>query len=268
MIRDFCWDLWHWFFPFSRICAGRRLRRPAYETTLKYPPLLLAEYLSDPPDWFHPMKLVNLYQKNPLIKDPPEFIEDQAMAGDGEAAFLLGLAHLVDADDAELKDAERWIHRAALNGHTEAQLFMASWNLRQGPDGSINPALGIEWIRRAAESGNVGAQVSMAVLYDRGRYLPRDPKRAFRWYHRAYINGEIGAEVISTRLHAGFGVWRNTRAAKKWFRHAIKVEGFPAQKAVVKAKKESSNFLSLEERAFSIFIESNRHLYAPNCLIR
>jgi TPR repeat protein len=50
-------------------------------------------------------------------------------------------------------------------------------------------AAAARWTRRAAEHGAAGAQLAMAILYDQGRGVPKDPKAARQWAEKAAAQG-------------------------------------------------------------------------------
>jgi TPR repeat protein len=49
--------------------------------------------------------------------------------------------------------------------------------------------------RQAAEAGNPEAQLRLALSYDKGTGVPRDPKEALRWYSKAAVQGEPAAQA-------------------------------------------------------------------------
>jgi TPR repeat protein len=42
-----------------------------------------------------------------------------------------------------------------------------------------------EWFRQAAEQGLAGSQTTLAMLYEEGRGVEKDPEEAQRWYKLA-----------------------------------------------------------------------------------
>ncbi|MCG8017157.1 MAG: sel1 repeat family protein, partial [Candidatus Thiodiazotropha sp. 'RUGA'] len=43
----------------------------------------------------------------------------------------------------------------------------------------------VEWFKKAAEQGLAGSQTTLAMLYEEGRGVEKDPEEAKRWYKLA-----------------------------------------------------------------------------------
>jgi hypothetical protein len=46
-------------------------------------------------------------------------------------------------------------------------------------------AKAIAWFTKAAEQGLAGSQTTLAMLYEEGRGVDKNPELARHWYHRA-----------------------------------------------------------------------------------
>jgi hypothetical protein len=72
-----------------------------------------------------------------------------------------------------------------------------------------------------AEQGDANAQYNMALLYQAGKSVPKDPEMAEMWYVRAAKQGNVLAQYNLARMYYdGQGVPQNYGAALKWFTKA------------------------------------------------
>jgi TPR repeat protein len=72
-----------------------------------------------------------------------------------------------------------------------------------------------------AEQGDANAQYNMALLYQAGKSVPKDPEMAEMWYARAAVQGDVRAQYKLARMYYdGQGVPQNYGAALKWFTKA------------------------------------------------
>jgi hypothetical protein len=73
----------------------------------------------------------------------------------------------------------------------------------------------------AAEQGDANAQYNMALLYQAGKSVPKDPEMAEMWYARAAGQGDVRAQYNLARMYyEGQDVPQNYGAALKWFTKA------------------------------------------------
>ena len=72
-----------------------------------------------------------------------------------------------------------------------------------------------------AEQGNAKAQFNLGVIYDSGRGVPEDDRRAVFWYSEAAKRGDANAQNNLGVMYAnGRGVPKNDRQAMFWFHEA------------------------------------------------
>ncbi|HHH51339.1 MAG TPA: sel1 repeat family protein, partial [Campylobacterales bacterium] len=72
--------------------------------------------------------------------------------------------------------------------------------------------------RRAAKAGNPKAQFDLAVMYARGRYVSKNEKEAFNWFHKSARNGFVEAKYyMGISFEHGRGVKPNKYLARYWF---------------------------------------------------
>jgi len=56
-------------------------------------------------------------------------------------------------------------------------------------------------MEHAAREGHAKAQYLLGTLYERGRGVPRDSKKAIHWYRQAVNNGNMDAACPLARLY-------------------------------------------------------------------
>ena len=206
-------------FPCPKIQLSRD---QGYLISVKDPPISLAKAINSG-NKCSPA-FVNISNKYRFIEKDPKFIHEQAIAGDTEAQFLLGLVFYNDHDEQDLNLADHWIQRGAMGGNTHAMLFLAAKHLREAPESPVDGAIALQWVMKAAFAGNTMAQESLGEIYDRGLcYLPApDHHEAFKWWRKAAIQGsEKAMKTLSDRYMKGKGVWKNYRASRIWFRRTL-----------------------------------------------
>lgn len=91
----------------------------------------------------------------------------------------------VKADEDE---ALRWLKLSALHGHPIAQADYAYVLLEA--DKPETYAECAEWFRRSALQGKPSAMFNLAIMYQRGRGVPRNKITAYAWYMVAEIDGD------------------------------------------------------------------------------
>ncbi|QDG77607.1 tetratricopeptide repeat protein [Labrenzia sp. PHM005] len=73
-------------------------------------------------------------------------------------------------------------------------------------------------LKELANSGHIGAQTHLGTLYEHGRVVSKDDKKAYDWYRKAAGNGGIVAQHKLARLYEdGIGVDQDLRAARLWY---------------------------------------------------
>ena len=96
----------------------------------------------------------------------------------------------------------------------EAEDSIAGYSKRQLRK---RPAIGL--LKRAAESGHSEAQYRLAQHFEKGRYVKKSMKKAFKWYMDAANAGHIDAmERIGYCYEKGRGVKKNEPHAAKWYK--------------------------------------------------
>lgn len=112
-----------------------------------------------------------------------DYYEKAAMAGLPDAEYALAQVYDsgVGGRSRDLREARKWLEKAAAQNFDTAQLDLATW-LIEGHGGERDLEAGFAWMRAAARSGNVVAQSRLAKLYWRGLGTKGDPVSAAAWY--------------------------------------------------------------------------------------
>jgi len=123
----------------------------------------------------------------------------------------------VAKDDAE---AAKWYHKAAEQGHTEAQFNLAVMH-NAGEGVPKDDAEAAQWFQKAAEQGDKHAQFNLASMIYAGEGVPKDDAKAVYWYRQAAEHGlAIAQFTLGTIYRTGKGVPKADAEAAKWFQKA------------------------------------------------
>lgn len=156
-----------------------------------------------------------------LAPASPAFAQLQATAakGDAIAQFQLGLTLLLGEDTA---------HRAAVMGRG---VSIANGTVLSGAKLPAPHELeAAKWLHAAAEQGNSGAQLQLALCYLDPLSRSPDPTNGLRWLQAAANAGVPAAQFQLARFHQEGGVARKDAAeALRWLRRAAEVGYSPAQ---------------------------------------
>ena len=103
-----------------------------------------------------------------------EELERLARAGDATAQFQLAIRYTHgDGMRADYKQAVRWFHAAADQGHPGAQDSLGV-RYATGQGVPINLAEAAKWYRRAAEQGRANAQYNLARMSATGQGMAQN----------------------------------------------------------------------------------------------
>lgn len=119
----------------------------------------------------------------------------QAVGGDAEAQFSLGLGYSLGEGDArDLTQAIYWYREAAMQDHPLAQFNLAIM-LGQGQGIAKDPEAEERWFRRAAGGGDAGAQFQLGTKSHRASLSATTEQareariEAFKWLQLAANQG-------------------------------------------------------------------------------
>ena len=94
--------------------------------------------------------------------------------------------------EANRKEAQTWLERAAENGNTDAQYELGN-ALRDGLGVVQDYERAAKWLQLAALSGNANAQYALGQMYRLGMGLPTDNAKAYTWFNLAAAQDVAGA---------------------------------------------------------------------------
>ena len=145
-------------------------------------------------------------------------------------------------------------HRSGSKGTIAAQIetdiddlpVLCPYSRRFG-DGSINsPSVNecfpsitsmAKRTKLAAENGEATAQISLGLMYEKGRYARQNNEKALKWLHLAAESGEAEARY---QLGAKYQRDRNDKEAVKWFKLAAAQGHAKAMSAMGRDKQGDS----------------------------
>ena len=112
---------------------------------------------------------------------------------------------------------------SVMEGNTDAQFYLALM-YEKGAGVPRNPNKAFKWYTLAAEQGSAEAMFKLGVYhYDGSGGAAKDAEKAMAWFGDAAGQGIVGAQFNVGLMHAkGLGVERDYALAAKWFRVAAK----------------------------------------------
>ena len=127
----------------------------------------------------------------------PYTVMREAKSGLASSQFLLGLLYTTGAESEVIAPdphkAREWYEKAALQGHTVAQLALASI-YEQGHYVERDVDKAKMWYEKAALQGVAPAQVRMGEFYERGLGVEQDFAKAMEWYKLAVLQNNAEAK--------------------------------------------------------------------------
>ena len=106
------------------------------------------------------------------------------------------------------------------------ELFGVAIAFRDGLEVPRDQKKALKWFLLAAKKGLKTAQLEMAFIYDKGLGVTPSKSQAAKWFYNAAAQGEAYAQfTLARRLGTGTGVRKNEAQAVKWYRMAAK-QGF------------------------------------------
>ena len=113
----------------------------------------------------------------------------------------------------------------------------------------------IEQLRAKAEQGDALAQFTLGEMYEKGRGVPQDDKRAAAWYRKSAEQGFANAQVnLGWKYDKGQGVPQDFAQAYMWLnlaaaqgnKTAIKARDLAVKKAYTPSQIEEGQRLARE----------------------
>ena len=137
----------------------------------------------------------------------------------------------------DLAEAKKWIRKAAEQGNSDAQKWLASngaEHVTAPPEPTTTASqtsghsdnlsmekMQIDHNRIAAENGDAIAQNILGVMYADGNGVSKDPTEAVKWFRKAADQGNANGQVNLGVMYAnGTGIVKDTVKAGELFRKA------------------------------------------------
>lgn len=157
---------------------------------------------------------------------------------------LVDLLRELTSQDSGFLEAQR---KAARQGAVIAQGFLAVI-YEQGIGVRRDPAEAIRWFRKAADRGDATAQKYLGDVYRDGGAGRPDIREAMKWYLKAAEQGDGTAQITLGLIYErGMGVPRDAVQAYKWYTIALShVEG-SFRENIIQVRKRVSAGMSAAE---------------------
>lgn len=122
--------------------------------------------------------------------------------------------------------AMRLARQAAEAGNPEAQLRLAL-SYDQGTGVSRDPKEALKWYARAAAQGEPAAQAELGNMYENGVLVPENWDLAAKLYYTSAMQGwKVGQFLLGRAFEFGIAVPQNRQSAIEWFQRAA-AQGAP-----------------------------------------
>ena len=138
----------------------------------------------------------------------------KAKDGDAISQYRLGLEYLLGRVLLKNhKEAEKWLLKAAKQGHIESQDTLGGMYRID----LLDYEKAVKWYLKASEQGHAKAQYELGMMYYVGKGVRESNKEAFRWVHRSAVQGEIQAQsILGIMYFEGQGIPKNYVQAYMW----------------------------------------------------
>jgi TPR repeat protein len=94
----------------------------------------------------------------------------------------------------------------------------------------LSPELELAALTKNAEAGDAQAQLSLGVMYAKGKGVPKDAAKAVEWYQKAAAQGDASAQDnLGVMYNNGAGVPQDAAKAVEWWQKAAAQGLAPAQ---------------------------------------
>ena len=133
------------------------------------------------------------------------------------------------------------LKKKAEQGEVVAQFNLAV-RYDDGKGVTKDPKQAVYWYRKAAEQGLATAQYNLALCYNEGEGVTKDPKQAAYWFRKAAEQGDADAQyVLFGCYYKGEGVTKDPKQAAYWLRKAAEQGYADAQEILPLLEVELNN---------------------------
>ncbi len=196
-------------------------QRGHYQTAVQ---LALARLKTNPKDGAAMALIGRVYAEGyafgPHPRQSASWYRLAAQHGNREGEFAWGMDLMRGFGTAKnASKGKAWLSKSAASGDAEAQYNLGILTLAGGA-GPISPATfsaAAARFREAAKGGDADGALSMGLLYQAGRGVPKDATKAAKWFLRAARNDNVPAMVeYGLAEFRGEGVPKNESDAARW----------------------------------------------------
>jgi len=135
-----------------------------------------------------------------------QFYSESANRGDADAQFHLGAMYI--KGEQVKKDVDEglyWVKLAAEQGHEMAISYLELWE-DDISSTALNASVGINWLKEAGRGWDMDAIFNLGFLYESGRGVEVNFKKAMQWYRFSAVEGHADAKRRLALLKQGKGL--------------------------------------------------------------
>lgn len=198
-----------------------------------------------------------------VSESAPSVTVEDAIYQDAESQYALGLGFADKSSPGyDPVEAEKWLKRAAEQGHVEAQYQLGK--LYGTGDISTDAdyvfPLAFKWTEAAAVQGHVDAMYRLGNFHRYGTGTPADVSKAFFWFEKAAVAGHVLAtRDMAQAFHwEGNGVDKNPQLAVYWYQKLAELGDAHAYFALGSLHADGSLGTRDENMAIRYFAEGAR----------
>ena len=156
-------------------------------------------------------------------------IRNLAELGVVGAQYGLGLLRTDSSDQPAQAEGLRWLRKAAIAGHADAQ-FQLGVALLEGNDRrAAEPEQAVDWFLASARQGYARALRNLGVAHFVGRGVERDPSAAYGWFWLAARSGSAMAAPDAAHVASLLGEERTAEARLVALRWELAVSESPQE---------------------------------------
>ena len=213
-------------------------------------------------DAFANYMIAQFYEKGVVVKQDLdksfEYYMSSAKAGYSEAQYKVGLYYIDIAGDKT--EAAKWIELAANNEQPDALCMMAYSYLQDPEIGTMNiknllydqdVQKGMQLLKRAAELKDSKATRTLAICYQKGRYVEEDKEKAFELLQKSVESNSTPESVnlLGDFYRDGIGTEQNYEMAAQCYTWAANNGNAWAMSSLSKLYREGIGVEKNEELA-------------------
>lgn len=146
--------------------------------------------------------------------------------------------------EKDLKEARKWIDKAAAKGHETASFKLLYWDIEKNGLTSENKPK-FEELKTKASAENLQAMYYIGLMYSRGVGLNKNHKKALKWLDKAAFLGLLSAEREAENIDRLQRKNKQNKAVAK----AKKAPAAVAKKPVVLTEAEKKKQRKLKQEA-------------------